>query len=89
MAQRVSDNNDHMRFVEEMMANWNYSEKEARTLREDRQSWMAVPIIGNNNTVIAVVFLDSNQRTLFKVPIQRIVINGCSGIASFIRKRYN
>lgn len=75
-------------FLQEMQEGWHFSINEARNLRPDRHSWMAVPIVGKNQNVIAVVFLDSDKRDLFSPEIQTLVISGCGGIASYLREHY-
>lgn len=75
-------------FIKEMTNNWHYTEREAKALTQDRQSWMAIPIIGSNKKVIAVVYLDSNERELFSPLVQKIAINACNGVALYIKERY-
>ena len=81
-------NDDYEAFIRELVANWSYTEADARTLTSDRFSWMAVPIFGPNYIVLAVVYLDSSERALFTKPVQRLVISACHGIAIFIDERY-
>jgi hypothetical protein len=78
---------DYETYIQELVSKWSYTEADARNLSRDRFSWMAVPISGKNG-VVAVVYLDSNEKQFFKPAIQRRVINACVGIAKYIEERY-
>lgn len=80
--------NDHEEFIKELVREWSYTEDDARKLTSDRQAWMAVPIFRTDSSVIAVVYLDSNQRNFFSSEVKKIVIDACSGITSYIDERY-
>ncbi len=81
-------NDDHEAFIEELKSNWAYTEEDARKLKSDRKSWMAVPIFGENNAVVGVVYLDSNEKDFFNERVKEAVINSCSGVALYINERY-
>ena len=81
-------NDDHEAFIKELVSDWSYTEEDARSLTADRKSWMAVPIFGKDDSVVGVVYLDSNEKNFFNKDVQTLVINTCSGIASYITERY-
>lgn len=81
-------NDDHEAFIRELVSDWSYTEEDARSLTADRKSWMAVPIFGKDDSVVGVVYLDSNEKNFFNKDVQTLVINACSGIASYITERY-
>lgn len=81
-------NDDYEAFIKELVALWSYPEEDARKLTSDRRSWMSVPIFGPNTSVVGVVYLDSNEKDFFSPEVQNLVINACSGIASYIDERY-
>lgn len=85
-AHRESD--DYEKFLSELVRDWAYTEADARKLSPDRRSWMAVPILGSKSAVVAVVFLDSNEKDFFTSDIRELVINCCAGIASYINEVY-
>jgi len=79
---------DYETFIHDLVTQWSYTEQEARALSPDRKAWMAVPIFGSSHKVIAVVYLDSNDRTLFTEAVRDLIINGSSGIARYVDERY-
>jgi putative methionine-R-sulfoxide reductase with GAF domain len=81
-------NEDYEQFIEELVRVWSYTEADARALKTDRRAWMAVPIRGERDTIAAVVFLDSNQRDFFTPEAKQLIIQACSGIASYIHQAY-
>jgi hypothetical protein len=81
-------NDDYEEFIRELVRNWSYTEADALKLKRDRKSWMAVPIFGLHDTIVAVVFLDSNHSTFFTKEVQQIIINASGGITSYIHERY-
>jgi hypothetical protein len=83
-------NNDYSAFVKELTGQWGYTEDEAKSLSHDRRSWMAVPLFHSNadRRVIAVIYLDSDDKDLFSDAVRTIVLNSCSGVASFVSERY-
>ncbi len=73
-----------------MIRDWNYTEERARKLNPGVMEWMAVPFYdGDNDTVIAVLYLDANQRDFFTQERQELVLSAVRGIAVFIGKRYS
>lgn len=86
-ASRVSE--DHSKFLSELIRDWNLTEEDARNVQPDRRAWMAVPIFGPRSSVVAVVFLDSNQQHMFDGDMQRLVVDACGGVASYIDEAYS
>jgi len=84
----VRESDDYEEFVHELVSVWSYTDTEARNLTPDRQAWVAVPIFESSRNVTAVVFLDSNERTLFDGDVYELIINGCIGVARYIEERY-
>lgn len=85
----VRQNDDYEGYVSELVREWHYTEAEAKRLKSDRQSSMAVPIFTPLNQVNAVVYLDSNRKDIFNEDSARLVVSCCSGIAAFISERYH
>ncbi len=81
-------NDDHETFLAELIRDWSYTEEDARKLSPDRRSWMAVPIFGKKQIVVAVVYLDSAERDFFDNRIKSAVLGACGGIASYISEVY-
>jgi hypothetical protein len=75
-------------FVRELVRIWAYTEEEARAVSSDRYAWMAVPILGADLAVTAVVYLDSSIPGFFTADIQQLVGNACSGVATYIVETY-
>ena len=82
------ENEDPSAFIKELVRNWGFTEVDARNVSSDRRTWLAVPVTSNEKEVIAVIYLDSNQRDFFTKPIIQSVVNGCEGIVSYIREKY-
>lgn len=85
VAQR--QNADYEAFLRELVQEWSYTPEEARALTLDRQAWMAVPIPGASG-IVAVVYLDSDQRDFFTPELQQLIVLACQGVASYIDARY-
>ena len=85
-ASRQSD--DYEQFVEELVSEWSYTREDAQALSHDRQAWMAVPILGLEANVVAVVYLDSYSHTLFTDRVVQLIIDMCSGVAQYVDERY-
>lgn len=85
-ATRVSE--DYEAFLGELIRDYAYTEEDARALSPDRRSWMAVPILGNRDAPIAVVYLDSALPEFFTAEVQQLVMDACRGIAVYTREAY-
>lgn len=84
------ENDDHEKFIAELVSIWGYTESEARELTSDRKAWMAVPLGGENpGETIGIVYLDSNDEALFMPEIRELVIESCVGVARFINQTYD
>ncbi len=79
---------DYEQFLAELVRNWSYTEDDARRLSPDRRSWMAVPVFGDGPAPVAVVYLDSNDRTFFTTELQQVIVEACSGITSYVSEAY-
>jgi hypothetical protein len=75
-------------FLRELVRDWAYTEAEARAVASDRHAWMAVPILGADLAVAAVVYLDSSLPEFFTADIQQLIGNACSGVATYIVEVY-
>lgn len=84
----IRENNDHEKFIGELVEKWGYCDADARGLSPDRRSWMAVPISGPDKSVTGVVYLDSDEPEFFTDPVQKFVIDGCIGVANYVNERY-
>lgn len=85
-AERVND--DHEGFVQELVKEWAFTHADARALRQDRRSWMAVPIFGTRKTVIGAVHLDSSLPDLFTAEVRQVVTDCCAGLTNFTDEVY-
>ncbi len=74
---------DYGDFLRELVTVWGYTSADARQLTDDRQAWMAVPISGSHG-VVAVVYLDSDQRHFFTDDVQALITDGCQGMERFL-----
>lgn len=74
--------------VSELVRDWAYTEDEARAVTPDRQAWMAVPILGADLAVAAVVYLDASVPGFFTADVQQLIGNACSGVATYIVEVY-
>jgi hypothetical protein len=86
-AKRTQEN--HGDFVREMTQTYHIPPEEAKGLRHDRWSWLAVPILSRSGGVIGVVFADSSDPDFFTDDIKGIMIEGVRGMTAFIEMRYN
>jgi putative methionine-R-sulfoxide reductase with GAF domain len=77
---------DYEAFLVELVRDWSYTPEDARKLSPDRRSWMAVPISGEGGAVVAVVYLDSNESDFFGTEVQRVVLEACTGITTYINE---
>ncbi|HSU15545.1 hypothetical protein [Longimicrobium sp.] len=85
----ASRQNEHYeQFLGELVREYAYTEEDARQLAPDRRAWMAVPVAGAGRAVAAVVYLDSNERTFFTNELQKIIVDACSGITSYVHEAY-
>ncbi len=81
-------NDDYEQFVDELVSEWSYTREDAQALSHDRRAWMAVPILGTESDVVAVVFLDSYDRELFNEDVTQLIISMCGGVARYVDERY-
>jgi hypothetical protein len=82
------ENEDPGAFIKELVRNWGFTEADARSVLNDRRAWLAVPVTSNEREVIAVIYLDSNHRDFFTSSIIQSIVNGCEGMVSYIREKY-
>lgn len=78
----------YQEFVRELVRDWAYTEEAARAVTPDRQSWMGVPILASDESISAVVYLDSSVREFFTTELTHLIVNGCHGITSYVREVY-
>ena len=81
-------NDDYGAYVAELVQDWGYVEADAKTLMMNRKSSMGVPIFQAPKVVEAVVYLDSDRKDIFTDEVKVMVMNGCKGLATYIRERY-
>ncbi len=65
-----------------------FDRSEAAKMRQDRKSWAAIPV-GEQNRVVAVIFLDSAESEFFgtKTHLRRKTLEGATlGVAKFIAR---
>lgn len=86
VAERV--NEDPEAFIKEMAETWAIPREEATQLKQDRRSWMAVPIKNKSDQVIAVVFADSNDTKFFDAAMQESMIACAEDLRVFVDIRY-
>lgn len=83
------NNNDHEAYIRELVADWGYTEEDAKRLAIGRNSWMAVPIKYKGSEVTGVVYLDSDEKKFFTDEIKTLIVGACGGLAVFIDERYS
>lgn len=82
-------NGDADQYHKELAEVWHMPPDEAKKVRQDRWTWMAVPLRSVKGAEPpAVVYLDSSKPDLFTTEIQNLVIWACFGVAAFIQQRY-
>jgi hypothetical protein len=89
VGRRVSD--DREKFVKELILNWGYTDKQARSISHDSRSWMAIPLFDPDDEagpVMGVLFLDSVEGDFFNALRQELAKSACIGIARFVQTRY-
>lgn len=82
------ENDNYEQYVKELVSKWSFPEDEARKLSIDKYSFMAVPIFGKQQEVIAVVYLDSIEKNFFQKATKTYIIHACEAIAEFIKETY-
>ncbi|HEX8242130.1 MAG TPA: hypothetical protein VF541_01495 [Longimicrobium sp.] len=86
-ASRASE--DYEQFLVELVRDWAYTEHDARQLSPDRRAWMAVPVFDPKGAVVAaVVYLDSNSTDFFTPELREVILEACSGIATYVHEVY-
>lgn len=75
-------------FISDMVVDWAYTEHDARKLSPDRYSWMAVPILDQKGSTVAVVYLDSSEPAFFSSTVQDRVLVACDGLSTYTREAY-
>lgn len=74
----------------ELVANWGYTDAQAKALTSGRYSAAAVPVLdATGQHALGVIYLDSNERGVFdRKEVQQILGVGCTAISDFVTKRY-
>ena len=73
-------------FLKQMEA-YNFTREEALKLRPDRQSAFAVPVFGiDDEHVIGVMYLDSDERRFFTKEIQDLIIYAAAGLIRVLKE---
>jgi hypothetical protein len=75
--------NDFEAYKREMRERWSMTQEEVDGLDSARLSHLCVPL-GKDDTVEAVVFLDSSERDFFTDVIQTLAIAQCVGLAQYV-----
>jgi hypothetical protein len=86
MARRVES--DYEKYIDELVTEWHFTQKDARKLNPATMSWMAIPLEGTTQEIAGVVYLDSSDPDFFSEERQTSAINASVGIARFVRSRY-
>ena len=79
---RAKDSEAH---VEELVRDHHFTEKEARSLTQDRWAWAAYPLSDGAGKVTGVLFLDSNNPKFFSDHCRKVISEGCEGLADYLR----
>jgi hypothetical protein len=81
---------DYASYLRELITVWHYDETDARKLRPDTYSWMAIPLsIPGSNKVSAIVYCDASAANFFDNPkVQEIAATCCGGLSQFVEKHY-
>lgn len=80
---------DYEGYVDELIREWHYIERDARKLNPATRAWMAVPLKAPSTSRIqGILYLDSTDRDFFTAARQRLVIDAAYGVALFVVRRY-
>lgn len=85
IGQRTADNDDDYR--KELIHQWGFTKEMAAEITIDRRSFIAIPIKGEADEVIGVVYADSNLNGAFDLFIEELIA-ATYGVAAYIRERY-
>jgi hypothetical protein len=75
-------------YIRELVANWNFTEADARRLDPATMAWMAIPITNLGGGLEGVLYLDATDRDFFTEERQWLAIQATTGIAKFVARRY-
>jgi hypothetical protein len=73
-------------YLDELTSTWFVPKDVVQEMRHDRMSFLAVPLTNNASEVIGAVFLDAKDAVFFDDEAVRCVVNGCAGIAEFVKQ---
>lgn len=87
MSSQVGTEADHR---QELIADWGYTDAQAKGLSQGRYSAAAIPVLDSTGqSVLGVIYLDSSERAIFDRPeVQEIIVVGSAAISEFVTKRY-
>jgi hypothetical protein len=81
---------DYEEYIQELIAEWNYNESDARRLTKDVYAWMAIPLQDDEGRVYVVVYCDADEQRFFhNDAIKEQARHACLGIAAFCNERYS
>ncbi len=76
--------NSATRYREELISKWGFTEAEASKISNDKNAFLAMPVLRRDGTVGAVVFLDAIRRSAFnKIARVRLLQRVCVAIAEW------
>lgn len=79
-------------YIKELIGpRWHYTEKDARARDPASMSWLAIPLVSDENgveTVAGVVYADSTISGFFDPDKVYVAQVACAGIARFVESRY-
>lgn len=85
ISEKVSN---EQRYRAEMIEIYGYTDEEALALQPMRMEVLAIPIIGDDGQVIAVVYADSAERNFFDQDTLDLCVTITTAIASHIQRTY-
>lgn len=75
---------------QELVEDWGFTEEQATQVRDDRRTYVGVPIKERKrNTTIGVVFVDSKFADFNSLERERLIIEASAGISEYIEERYS
>lgn len=85
---RESDSFDE--YKAQLIADWGYTEADAKSFTSDRFSLMAVPVRSTGGQlVLGVVYLDCSRKNFFATEaVKEAVLSGCLGVTRYTGERY-
>lgn len=73
--------------VNDLVANWGFTREEASQLRQDRRSYLALPVKDYLGEIAAIIYLDSNRIDTFSAENAVALARVCPPLSRYLRPR--